>query len=120
MNKKIEELYNKIDGLNNIIDLQTLEIARLKEESMNDILEGELDLLDSDMTASITNTLKNGKEFVLYSPKYVNKLENKIDKSIEYIKNNWYSKNTRNIEELHSLGDWRLDLLEILGDKENE
>lgn len=30
MNKKIEELYNKIDGLNNIIDLQTLEISKLK------------------------------------------------------------------------------------------
>ena len=32
MNKKIEELYNKIDGLNNIIDLQTLEISQLKEQ----------------------------------------------------------------------------------------
>lgn len=31
MNKKIEELYNKIDGLNNIIDLQTLEISNLKK-----------------------------------------------------------------------------------------
>lgn len=30
MNKKIEELYNKIDGLNSIIDLQTLEISKLK------------------------------------------------------------------------------------------
>lgn len=30
MNKKIEELYNKIDYLNDIIDLQTLEISQLK------------------------------------------------------------------------------------------
>ena len=46
-------------------------------------------------------------------------LEYRIDKAVEYIKNNWYSKNTRNIDELHSLGDWRLDLLEILnGDKD--
>ena len=46
-------------------------------------------------------------------------LGERIDKAVEYIKNNWYSKNTRNIDELHSLGDWRLDLLEILngGDK---
>lgn len=38
------------------------------------------------------------------------------EKAIEHIKNNWYSKNTRNIDELHSLGDWRLDLLNILGE----
>ena len=32
MNKKIEELYNKIDGLNMIIDEQALEISQLKEQ----------------------------------------------------------------------------------------
>ena len=32
MNKKIEELYNKIDGLNNIIDQQVLEISQLKKQ----------------------------------------------------------------------------------------
>ena len=32
MNKKIEELYNKIDGLNTIIDQQALEISQLKEQ----------------------------------------------------------------------------------------
>ena len=38
MNKKIEELYNKIDGLNSIIDLQTLEISQLKNK-INEAIE---------------------------------------------------------------------------------
>ena len=45
-------------------------------------------------------------------------LQQRIDKATEYIKNKWYEKNTRNIEDMISLGDWRLDLLEILGGKE--
>ena len=47
-----------------------------------------------------------------------NQLQQRINKAIEYIKNKWYSKNTRNIEELYSLGNWQIELLEILGGKE--
>lgn len=40
--------------------------------------------------------------------------KSKVNKAIEYIEKKWYSKNTRNIDELYSLGNWKLDLLEIL------
>ena len=36
-NRKIEELYNKIDGLNLIINHQALEISQLKEQLATDI-----------------------------------------------------------------------------------
>lgn len=44
-----------------------------------------------------------------------------IEKAIEYIKNNWYSKNTTNIDNV-VIGDWRIDLLNILqnGSDDNE
>ena len=64
--------------------------------------------------------LKTGGRPMTKNELKIKELQQRIDKAIEYIKNNWYSKNTRNIDELHSLGDWRLDLLEILGDKEME
>ena len=66
MNKEIEELYNKIDGLNMIIDFQTLDIAKLK---------------------------------------------NKIDKAIDYLKH---------IDDFDIKDFVREDLLEILGDKDND
>lgn len=43
-NRKIEELYNKIDGLNNIIDQQALEISQLKEQKKQAIEEIEHEL----------------------------------------------------------------------------
>ena len=49
---------------------------------------------------------------------YIIGLQESRLKAIEYIKNKWYSKNTRNIEELYSLGNWQIELLEILGGKE--
>lgn len=37
------------------------------------------------------------------------------DDVVEYIKKNWYSKNTRDINEI-VIGDWRIDLLRMLGE----
>jgi uncharacterized protein YjaZ len=61
--------------------------------------------------------LEKSEELKLYKQALKDKC-NAIDKAIEYIKNKWYEKNTRNIEDMVSFGDWRLDLLEILGGKE--
>lgn len=72
MNNKIEELYNKIDYLNNIIDLQSLDIAKLK---------------------------------------------NKIDKAIEYVKGHTDKLKTIRVPKIDF--DYN-ELLEILGDKEND
>ena len=42
---------------------------------MNDILETEFEILKDERTRCIKNTLKNGKEIILYSPKYVERIE---------------------------------------------
>lgn len=42
-------------------------------------------------------------------------LKKQKDDVVEYIKKNWYSKNTRNINEI-VIGDWRIDLLRMLGE----
>ena len=42
---------------------------------MKDILEVELELLNDEGTKSIKTTLKDGKEIILYSPKYVELVE---------------------------------------------
>ena len=43
----------------------------------------------------------------------------RIDKAIEYIKKDWYSKSTINIDNV-VIGDWRIDLLNILQGENNE
>lgn len=42
-------------------------------------------------------------------------LKKQKDDVVEYIKNNWYSKNTRDINEF-VIGDWRIDILRMLGE----
>lgn len=74
----------------------------------------ELCLVDRDTIDYIIHSLRQ-RDIEL--DKRLN-LQQRIDKAIEYIKKKWYEKNTRNIEDMISLGDWRLDLLEILGGKE--
>ena len=44
----------------------------------------------------------------------------RIDKAIEYIEKQWYSINTTNINDIVSLGNWKLDLLSILRGEDNE
>ena len=39
--------------------------------------------------------------------------KSRCDKAVEYIKNDWYSKNTVNIDNV-VIGNWRIDLLNIL------
>lgn len=54
--------------------------------------------------------------------KYINDLKKenqqlkkqKVD-VVEYIKKDWYSKNTRDINEI-VIGDWRIDILRMLGE----
>ena len=41
------------------------------------------------------------------------RLKTKIEKAVEYIKNNWYSKSTIDIDRV-VIGDWHIDLLNIL------
>ena len=41
-------------------------------------------------------------------------LQERINKAIEYIEKEWYSKCTININDVVSFGDWHLDLLKIL------
>ena len=81
---------------------------------------------DNEMKAMydyITNLQEENKHLDEVNCHLRKKMNNDIyksrnEKAIEYIKNNWFSKNTRNIDELHSLGDWRLDLLNILKGEE--
>lgn len=44
-------------------------------------------------------------------------LKKQKDDVVEYIKKNWYSKNTRDINEI-VIGDWRIDILRMLGEKD--
>ena len=41
------------------------------------------------------------------------------DDVVEYINKNWYSKNTIDINEI-VIGDWRIDILRMLGEIDNE
>ena len=91
----INELNNKIDAQDKIINEQALEIARLKEKS--EILEEN-------------NKLLIQQKYQMY--KDLDIAYDKIDKAIEYIKNY-----LPNYDFDHSNLD---ELLEILGDKENE
>lgn len=42
-------------------------------------------------------------------------LKKQKDNVVEYIKKNWYSKSTKDINEI-VIGDWRIDLLRMLGE----
>ena len=93
--KDIEMLNKKLDAQDKIINEQALEIARLKEKS--EILEEN-------------NKLLIQQKYQMY--KDLDIAYDKIDKAIEYIKNY-----LPNYDFDHSNLD---ELLEILGDKENE
>lgn len=98
MNKIIEELYDKIDAQDKIINTQALEIARLKSKC--EILE------------------ENNKLLIQQKQQMYEDLDiayDKIDKAIEYNKNilkeSWYGGNEKKYAKTN---------LEILGEKENE
>ena len=93
--KDIEMLNKKLDAQDKIINTQALEIARLKEKS--EILEEN-------------NKLLIQQKYQMY--KDLDIAYDKIDKAIEYIKSY-----LPNYDFDHSNLD---ELLEILGDKENE
>lgn len=44
-------------------------------------------------------------------------LKKQKDDVVEYIKKDWYSKNTRDINRI-VIGDWRIDILRMLGEIE--
>ena len=136
MNKKIEELYNKIDGLNSIIDQQALEIARLNNEIQiriksiekleKDIIEYQRDRI---RLKEELETLKDNMGFNLCAIEHIrkenHKLEEKIDKVIEYIKNGIDFKSLHFIKgkdedmwKIILVENVKNELLEILGDKE--
>lgn len=52
----------------------------------------------------------------ILSEKY-NELKKQKDDVVEYIKKDWYSKNTRDINRI-VIGDWRIDILRMLGEIE--
>ena len=49
----------------------------------------------------------------------INQLQKRIDIALEYIKKEWYSKNTKDINKMVSFHDWKIDLYNIL-DKGNK
>lgn len=107
-NELVDALYKTIDAQNKTINEQALEISQLKEELENDIYRYE-------DTISYQLGFDKGKEY----------LQQRIDKAIEYIKNNSlyyenYDYNEEDELELKYVYDdkAREDLLEILGDKE--
>lgn len=74
--------------------------------------------LDTESKYAITNLQEENemlnKECDTYM-KISTKKQQRIDKAIEYIKNNWYELNTRDIEHCINLNkDIRIDLLNIL------
>lgn len=92
---------------------------RLTTPAMLDYLEAK-ELLDY-----ITNLQEENKQLRWESnhnynlgkdiDKEARKYKSRIDKAIEYIKNDWYELNTRDIEHVVNLGkDIRIDLLNIL------
>ena len=59
------------------------------------------------------------KETLEQKKDLVNQLQKRIDIALEYIKKEWYSKNTKDINKMASFHDWRIDLYNIL-DKGNK
>lgn len=102
MNKEIEILNKKIDAQDKIINTQALEIARLKEQ-----LENDIDRYED--TISYQLGFDKGKEYI----------QQRIDKAIEYIKEELYEVGgcIHGSDLPHSAIE---PILEILGDKENE
>ena len=45
----------------------------------------------------------------------IQQLKKQADDVVEYIKKDWYSKNTIDINEI-VIGDWRIDILRMLGE----
>ena len=104
MNKIISELYDKIDAQDKIINTQTLEIARLK--ALIKEYKYELGLNEFEHTTIIDTSYKEDYK----------KYKERIDKAIEYITSNL-------IQNDITIQDYEKkikELLEILGDKENE
>ena len=105
MNKQIEELYNKLDAQDKIINEQVLEIARLQQAK---------DKLQKDYQET-RDRIDEFKFTITTQQQMIDELIGKIDKAIEYIKE------LPDEEEYHGLlydNEEKRDLLEILGDKE--
>ena len=121
MNETINGLHNKSDAQDKIINTQALEIARLKEEYV--ILQNASDKAEDKLQEAKDNLQKDYQEAVdkINELKEINnsikevdrKLLEKIDKAIEYIKNN-----VDNTGWLEIGSNCVKELLEILGDKE--
>ena len=118
MNKEIELLNNKLDAQDKIINNQALEIARLKEDyRIYEDKNNYISILEKGLNTAEENCLK---------------LQQKIDKAIDYIvkncilSNEWTDLDFCNFIPTGKITYKQLtskkvkNLLEILGDKENE
>ena len=54
------------------------------------------------------------KDTIDHKKEYIGQLEQRIKRAIEYVRTEWYSKNTKDIEKMVSFNDWRIDLYNIL------
>ena len=104
-NDLINELNNKIDAQDKIINTQALEIARLNERINNYENPDDMTLMFMWCDEKAKDKIKD--------------LQTKIDKAIKYIKEHQEKQFAFNFE--YALRDNEIDiLLEILGDKDNE
>ena len=131
MNETIDELHNKIDAQDKIINNQALEIARLKEqiniyENPDDLtlmfmwcdekaknkikkLQQAKDKLQNDYQEA-RDRIDEFKLTITVQQQQIDELINRIDKAIEFLHNNTMIGHCKE----------HYELLEILGDKENE
>ena len=122
LHKEIEELQKKAELGEHYKHLYS-EVKKQKDE-----LEKENRQLKEKLNCKeyFSSTMPEGTEFVILTKNNYDRqqkdlvleniqLKKQKDDVVEYIKKNWYSKNTRDINEI-VIGDWRIDLLRMLGE----
>lgn len=115
-----------IDAYSEIINNRDEKITNLQQieedhKQANAVLMQELTNLEieNERLKAIwkdTNVIvKDNKTLVMNTNAYdtLEDYKSRCEKAIEYIKNDWYSKNTVNIDNV-VIGNWRIDLLNIL------
>lgn len=117
--------YKPVPNMINVDDINDI----LQENKLLNIILNELELLKDEHTKSIKTILKNGEEIILYSPKYIEKLQ-KENKQLKEDKKKAYKYIKEDIDywqdaiyvELKTEDFIKMlsNYLEILGDKENE
>lgn len=120
LQQKVEQLEERCAYLERSNNRREDEIIELRDEnvdlaSKNNQLEKENKKLKKAVKEKVIATCNTCEDYGICPHSYREyDLENIIKEAKEYVTKKWYSKNTEDINKMVSLGNWQIDLLNIL------